>query len=330
MNRGTRASLPDALALIASLAYENADIHMDWDNIRLFLSVARAGQISAAARHLRVDLGTVSRRITALEKSLGVRLLDRQATGCVLTAAGDRLYASAEEVETLLLRTQGDLSQSDVELSGTVRVAAPDGFTTLFLCSRLGKFKAKYPALTVQLVPISRTFSLSKREADLAITIERPKEGRIAVRKLVDYSLHFYASKAYLAEHGTPQRLEDLEHRCVITYVEDLLFADQLNFMPELYGANYRRLECSGAVGQLEAVRGNVGIGILHDYAAHRDKQLKVVLPERVFERSYWIVTHLDMRRISRVRAISDFIVEEVAAQRSSFRMELDQERGRT
>jgi DNA-binding transcriptional LysR family regulator len=284
--------------------------------------VARAGQFSAAAWHLHVDVATISRRIGALEQSLGVRLLDRQSTGCVLTAAGDRLYAAAEEVEALLLRTQGCLSRSDVELSGTVRVAAPDGFATLFLCPRLGKFKAKYPALTVQLVPMSRTLSLSKREADVAITIERPEEGRLAVRKLTDYSLHFYASKNYLAQHGTPGRLEDLKQHGLVTYVEDLLFANQLNFMPELFGAEYSRLECSTAVGQIEAVRGHIGIGILHDYAAHHDSQLQMVLLDKAFERSYWIITHLDMREISRVRAISDFIVEEVAAQRSGFRIE--------
>jgi len=293
---------------------------MDWDNIRVFLSVARAGQFLAAARQLRVDHGTVSRRIGALETSLGVRLFDRQTTGCVLTAAGERLFESAEEVEAQLLRAQGDLSQSDVELSGTVRIAAPDGFTTLFLCARLGKLKAKYPSLTIQLVPMSRTFSLSKREADLAITIERPEEGRLAVRKLVDYSLHFYAAKDYLAANGTPQSAADLSRHTLVTYVQDLVFADQLNFMPEFYGPGYSRLECASAVGQLEAVRGGVGVGILHDYAAHRDPQLQMVLPDIAFERSYWIITHVDLRRLSRVRAISDFITEEVNAQRAIFR----------
>jgi len=293
---------------------------MDWDNIRVFLSVARAGQFLAAARQLRVDHGTVSRRIGALETSLGVRLFDRQTTGCVLTAAGERLHESAEEVEAQLLRAQGDLSQSDVELSGTVRIAAPDGFTTLFLCSRLGRLKAKYPSLTIQLVPMSRTFSLSKREADLAITIERPEEGRLAVRKLVDYSLHFYAAKDYLAANGAPTNAADLTRHTLVTYVQDLVFADQLTFMPELYGPGYSRLECASAVGQIEAVRGGVGIGILHDYAAHRDPQLQMVLPEIAFERSYWIITHVDLRRLSRVRAISDFITEEVGAHRAIFR----------
>src|SRR5258708_1704489 len=152
---------------------------MDWDNIRVLLSVARAGPFSAAALQLGVDDATVGRGINALEQSFRVRLFDRQTTGCALTAAGDRLYKTAEEVEAQLLRTQGDLSRSDVELSGNVRIAAPDGFSTFFLCSRLGHLKAKYPSLTVQLVPMSRTFSLSKREADLAITIERPDEGRL-------------------------------------------------------------------------------------------------------------------------------------------------------
>ena len=292
---------------------------MDWDNIRVFLSVARAGQFLAAARQLRIDHGTVSRKIGTLEKSLGVRLFDRQTTGCVLTSAGDRLYTAAEEVEAQLLRAQGDLSQSDVELSGTVRVAAPDGFTALFLCSRLGKLKRKYPSLTIQTVPMSSTFSLSKREADIAITIARPEEGRLTVRKLTDYSLHFYAARHYLAEHGTPRSVADLERHCLITYVQDLVFADQLHFMPELYGPNYSRVECSGAVGQLETVRGGAGIGILHDYAAHIDPQLQIVLPDTSFQRSYWIITHVDMRRLSRVRAVSDFIFAEVGAQRSMF-----------
>lgn len=292
---------------------------MDWDNIRVFLSVARAGQFGAAARQLGIDDGTVSRRMKALEKALGTRLLDRQTTGCVLTEAGDRLFASAQEIEAKLLHMQGDLSQSDIELSGTVRIGAPDGFAALFLCSRLGEFKAKHPALTIQLVPMSRTLSLSKREADLAISIARPEEGRLAVRKLTDYSLHFYAAKTYLAKHGVPKTPADLERHCMLTYVQDLLFADQLNFMPELYGPNYSRLECSTAVGQLEAVRGGAGIGILHDYAAYRDPGLQIVLPDVGFDRSYWMITHLDMRRLGKVRAISDFILAQVARDKSIF-----------
>src|SRR5258708_19593871 len=133
-----------------------------------------------------------------------------------------------------------------------------------------GRLKAKYPSLTVQLVPMSRTFSLSKREGDLAITIERPDEGRLSVRKLVDYSLHFYAAKTYLAEHGSPQRPEDLQRHCLVTYVQDLIFADQLNFMPELYAPTYSRLDCSTPFGHLEALPYSAPIELLHDSSSHR------------------------------------------------------------
>ncbi len=293
---------------------------MDWDNIRFFLCVARAEQFSAAAVHMGVDTATVGRRINALEKSLNARLFDRQHTGCILTPAGERFLQTAEELESQILRVQGDLSRSDVEIGGVVRIAAPDGFGTLFLCPRLGALKARHPGLTVQLVPITRTFSLSKREADLAVTIERPEEGRLVARKLVDYSLHFYASRKYLAEHGVPTSTDDLSRHCLITYVPDLIFADQLTFMPEIYSPSHSRLECSTAVGQLEAVRSGAGIGILHDYAAHPDQQLQVVLPDVRFDRTYWIVTHVDLRDIARVRAAMDHIGEEVRANKGMFR----------
>src|SRR6202023_3852292 len=123
------------------------------------------------------------------------------------------------------------------------------------------------------------------------------------VRNLIHYSLHFYAAKTYLAEHGSPQRPEDLQRHCLVTYVQDLIFADQLNFMPELYGPTYSRLECSTAVGQLEAVRGGAGLGILHDYAAPRAEQLPIVLPAVRFDRAYWMVAHADLQGIARVRA---------------------------
>lgn len=293
---------------------------MDWDDIRFFLSVARTERFSAAAQQMGVDTATVGRRINALEKSMKARLFDRQHTGCILTAAGERFLQTAEQLESEILRAQGDLSRSDVEISGAVRIAAPDGFSTVFLAPRLGALKVRHPGLTIQLVPITRAFSLSKREADIAVTIEPPEQGRLVARKLVDYSLRFYASREYLGRHEPPTKADDLEQHCLVTYVPDLIFADQLTFMPEIYGASFNRLELSTAIGQLEAVRSGAGIGILHDYAACRDPQLQIVMPEIRFDRSYWIVTHADLQRVSRVRAAIDHIHAEVQANKALFR----------
>lgn len=292
---------------------------MDWDNVRIFLAVARAGQFLAAARLLRVDHATVTRRITRLEAALGSRLFERRTSGCVLTQAGERFLVAAERIEGDMLRAQAELSAQDVEVSGTVRVGAPDGFGTLFLAPRLARLAARHPALTIQLVPLPRTFSLSNREADLAVVINRPEAGRLVSRKLVDYSLHFYAAKAYLATHPRPQSFAELAHHLQVTYVPDLLFSDALNFVPEVFGPSFRRFECASALAQVEAVRAGIGIGVLHDYASRMDEALEVVLGETFFDRTYWLATHADTHDLMRVRVVSDFIVSEVAANRAIF-----------
>jgi DNA-binding transcriptional LysR family regulator len=292
---------------------------MDWDNARIFLTVARTGQFLAAARQLDLDHATIARRITALETALGAKLFDRRTSGCTITATGERFLAAAERIETEMLSAQADITATDLTVSGTVRIGAPDGFGTLFLSSRLGELARLHPALTIQLVPVPRAFSLNKREADIAITIDQPEAGRLAVRKLTDYTLHLYAARSYLDTHGRPQHPSDLIAHQLVTYVQDILFSPALNFMPEVFSPQYRRLECSSAVGQYEAVRAGAGIGVLHDYHSAQDEKLEMILPNLVFERSYWLVTHLDNRNSLRIRAVMDFIASAVQAQRELF-----------
>lgn len=292
---------------------------MDWDHARIFLAVARRGQFLAAARQLRLDHATVMRRVGRLESELGTRLLDRRTTGCVPTAAGERFLLAAERMEADMLRAQVDLAAQDVEAAGTVRVGAPDGFGTLFLTRRLARLMGRHPGLTIQLAPLPRTFSLSKREADIAIVVDRPEAGRLAIRKLVDYTLHLYASRDYIAAHGAPATPGDLARHPQVTYVQDLIYSDALNFMPDVFGPSYRRFECASAVAQAEAVRAGAGIGILHDYAVRDDIDLAPVLPDVVFRRSYWLVTHADTRDLMRVRVVADLIVDAVAAERPLF-----------
>ncbi|MGO9005020.1 MAG: LysR family transcriptional regulator [Beijerinckiaceae bacterium] len=292
---------------------------MDWDNVRVFLAVARAGQFLAAARLLRVDHATATRRVTRLEQALGTRLFERRTSGCVLTQAGERFLAAAEKIEGDMLRVQTELSAQDVEVSGTVRIGAPDGFGTLFLAPRLAKLARRHPALMIQLVPLPRTFSLSNREADLAIVIDRPEAGRLVSRKLVDYTLHFYAAKSYVAGQGAPQDFAELCQHLQVTYVPDLLFSEALNFVPDVFGPSFRRFECASALAQVEAVRAGAGLGILHDFASRMDADLQVVLPDLLFERTYWIATHADTHDLMRVRVVSDFIISEVAADRHVF-----------
>lgn len=292
---------------------------MNWDDVRIFLAVARTGQILAAARGLGLNHATVSRRITSLEDTLETRLLVRRTNGCELTQEGQAFLDASERMEAEMLRAQGLIGRHDATVTGTVRIGAPDGFGISFLAPRLGRLTARHPNLKIQLVPVPRAFSLSQREADIAITVERPEQGRLVARKLVDYSLGLYASKAYLAENGVPETLDALSAHRLIGYVEDLVFSPSLNFsteMPRHWDAGF---EISSAVGQNEAVRSGAGIGILHDFTAYSDADFVRVLPQKSIRRAYWLVYHESVRDLMRVREVTDFISAEVTRARSIF-----------
>src|ERR1700759_4073665 len=196
---------------------------MDWDKVRIFLEVARTGQILGAAKRLKLNHATVARQLTALEDDLKTKLLDRATTGSSLTASGIALFAAAERAESELLRVGSELTSASERLFGTVRVGAPDGLGNYFLADQLGAFAMANPALTIQLVPLPRTFSLAKREADIVVMLERPEEGKLICTKLTDFTLSVYGSEKYLK--GAPPILnpEDLSEHLLVTYIHDII-----------------------------------------------------------------------------------------------------------
>lgn len=290
---------------------------MDWDNLRIFLAIARAGQILAAAKALHLNHATVARRLDALEESLGTRLFERRTTGTVLTPAGENLMVRVERMESELL--QADAATTPNSVNGIVRVGAPDGFGTFHLAAALAHLANQHPALTIQLVPLPRSFSLSRREADIIVTIERPKLGRAIIKKLTDYSLSVYAAKSYLVAHGNIQSTDDLADKLFITYVEDIAYSRALDYTTELGKLMQRHYECGSVVAQMEAVRAGEGIGILHDYAAARHSDLVRILPDMRFSRTYWLMSHPDTHDTRRVAEVYRAIVESVQDRRGDF-----------
>lgn len=291
---------------------------MDWDDVRIFLAVARHGQILGAARGLGLNHATVARRLTSLESALGSRLFRRKTDGTALTAEGERFLERAELMESAAL-SAAEAVGADRSVAGTVRVGAPDGFGVAFLAPRLPELAARHDGLRIELVPVPRAFSLSRREADIAVTIERPREGRLVARKLTDYRLGLFAARPYLEKHGTPRSRADLAGHRLVGYVEDLLYSTSLD-----YTADYLRdwrptIAVSSALGQIEAVRAGAGIGILHVFMAARDPALVPVLPGDLLARSYWTVVHEHLRSIRRVTLVNDFLVEIVARNRGLF-----------
>ncbi|MET3853565.1 LysR family transcriptional regulator [Rhizobium sp. OAE497] len=292
---------------------------MNWDDVRIFLAVARTGQILAASKRLGLNHATLSRRLTSLEEALKTRLFVRRTNGCELTAEGEVFLASAERMETEMLAAQANLGRTDTAIAGTVRVGAPDGFGVSFLAPRMGRLIERHPELKIQLVPVPRSFSLSQREADIAITLERPEQGRLVSAKLTDYTLGLYASQSYADANGLPADAEALKQHRRIGYVEDLLFSQSLNFTGEVMRNWDAAFEISSATGQTEAVLSGAGIGILHDYIARQHDKLIRILPETSIRRAYWTTFHESARELVRVRTVSDFLQELVAADRHIF-----------
>ena len=291
----------------------------NWDDGRLFLAVARAGQMLAASAALGINQATLSRRMAELERRLGTKLLVRRTHGSELTDAGVALVETLERVEAELVASQARLHGADARVSGVVRIGAPDGFGTAFIAPRLAALAERHPDLRVQLVPTPRGFSLSRREADLAVMVGRPERGQLVARKLTDYTLGLYAARDYLAGHPAPATAAELAQHRLVGYVDDLVAAPALGYAAEFLRTWISHFEVSSATGQVEAVRGGAGIGVLHDYLARPHPELVRVLPAQRAVRSYWTAIHESLREIARVRAAADFLTRAVREAQGDF-----------
>lgn len=292
---------------------------MNWDDVRIFLAVARAGQILGAARRLGLNHATVSRRVAALEEALGAKLFRRMTTGSELTPAGERFLVVAERIEADMIAARAEVADEGDEVAGAVRIGAPDGFGVAFLAPRLGELAGRHRGLSIQLVPVPRSFSLSRREADIAITVERPSEGRLVASKLVDYSLGLYASRDYARTHGLPRRPDELARHRLVGYVGDLVFSPTLDYAREFWRDWQSQYSVSSALGQVEAVRAGAGIGILHTFIARAHPELVEVPAGPPIRRAYWLVYHESMRPLRRVQAVCAHIGDIVEKERSLF-----------
>ncbi|WP_417249764.1 LysR family transcriptional regulator [Celeribacter sp.] len=289
---------------------------MNWDDGRIFLAVVRAGTLLGAARAVGLNQATLSRRLSALEADLQTTLVVRGPSGCRVTEDGEALAARLERAESAVLEGQALFAADRTKPSGVVRIGAPDGFGVSYLSPRLAPLLDRYPDLRIELVPIPRSFSLSQREADLAIMVGRPQKGRLVARKLTEYSLGLYASRSYIARHGVPDAARDFEGHRVIGYVEDLLFSPSLDYAAEYFGGIAPQLGIASAVAQMQAVKAGAGIGVLHDYLALSEPDLVRLETPLSTRREYWLAYHETQRELRRLKAVVAYITELVSANR--------------
>ncbi|SFK70389.1 transcriptional regulator, LysR family [Loktanella salsilacus] len=284
----------------------------NWDDMRVFLAVARAESLSGAAPVLRMDPATLGRRIARLEQSVGAALFVKSPQGYALTDLGARMAEEAAQAEAALLRA-ADLGQSPSSgLAGQIRIGAPDGCANYLLPQVCAAIQAANPELEVQILALPRVVNLSRREADMAVTVSPPEAGRLTVQKIVDYKLH-------LAQHvdlPVPTGLSDLKGRAVVGYIPDMIFDSALDYLGAL-AANGVQLASNSVSVQLQMLRARAGIGITHDFALPFAPEVRRVLTEELsLVRSFYLVRHTADRRSDRLQrfatALSDGLRAEV------------------
>lgn len=285
---------------------------MDWDYLRFFLELARAGRLVIAARRLAVDHTTVSRRIQALEKSLGRALFLREPDGYKLTEAGRELLPQAEAMESAYVAIASAMPNREEKLSGQVRIGATEGYGTLLLAPQLAHLAMRYPHLKIDLLALPRAVQLSRNEADIVVTLERPERGPFIITRLTNYVLRLYATPEYLAQHQPITKKEDLLEHHFVSYVDDLLFSKELFFLDGLAKNTLVNWRSTSVLAQQEAVAAGAGIAILPAFAAQKDPRLVQVLAGEIeFTRTFWMLMPTELKDIARMRSTWKFLREQ-------------------
>lgn len=285
---------------------------LDWDDLRYFLAVHRAGTLARAATNLGINPTTVGRRLGALEETVQARLFDRTPDGYTLTAAGLDLLPRAEKMEAEALALERTVLGADRRPAGRVRVTATEMLATRFIVPHLPRFAELHPDVTIELECSNRSVSLARREADVALRLARPRDDDVVTRRLAGIPLALYASARYIERRGMPADPErSLREHLAILFADTRAFAVENQwYEARLDGA--RIVLRSDSVSSIySATVGGLGIALL-PVAVAKDEPSLVRIPTATTPepRVIWQAVHEDLQKSARVRAVLDFLFE--------------------
>lgn len=280
----------------------------DWDDLRTFLTISRYGNLSAAARALGVTQTTMGRRLQALHDRSGAKLLDRTPSGFVLTPTGERILATVERIEADALSVERAITGEDVRFEGEVRITSVELIAANFILPSLCDFSRRYPGITIEVDVETRSLSLSRREADIAIRMAPFEQHEAVVRRAAELSFGLYASPAYLDRHGAADWPNGAPGHRLITLQQTLLHSPEAKRLAAVASAATVAVRTNSREGQLRAVQAGLGIACLPRFLG--DDTSLVLLPAAGEEprRQIWIGVHRDTRHTPRIRAALDHL----------------------
>jgi DNA-binding transcriptional LysR family regulator len=292
----------------------------NWNDMKLVLAIARAESLAGGAAALGVNHSTAFRRLNALEEKIGARLFERLPGGVYhTTAEGERVATAAERVETEAAALSREVLGRDARLTGSLRVTSSETLAYQVLTTQLARFRTAHPGIVVELVIDNRVLNLSRREADIAVRVSRPKEPDLHGRKLADIAWTIYGTPELVAAHGPID--DQLLGRDFVGWGVEVTGVGAPDWLAERVEPGRIVYRSSSLINQFTAAKAGIGFALLPCYLGDPEPGLVRALetPAAVLTRELWIVTHADLRKTARVRAFFDIVGEGLAAQHALF-----------
>ena len=286
----------------------------DWDDLKHLLAVARHGSTTAAGRAMKVDQSTVQRRLAELERRIGQPLVERRPSGCQLTAYGQQLLPHAELVEQQMLALQRFVQCSARELNGVIRLTCPEPIVLRISRSDLlTRLNVRHPGLHVEFVMSDHYVDLAKGEADVALRSGDTVDKQLVGRKIADSVWAVYGGRDYLAQHGSPDHMDDLAQHAWVGFDETMAKHRATRWLRSV-APGAKMVATSGSVlGTVHFAKANLGLATLPTALGDAEPDLVRVLgPVTELTRSWRMLTTRQLRRTPRVSAFFAFMVQEL------------------
>ncbi len=280
---------------------------VDWNDLKYLLALKRAGSLAGAARALAVDHSTVSRRLSALEETLGTQLLRRTPDGLSFTDAGNRAAVTADAIDAAASELVAKLAGADDRVAGLVRLTCVEAFIP-FLAADVRRLHASYPELRVELLPSTGTLDLLRQEADVALRMFRPTQAALVARHVGKVGWSLFASDDYVARKGQLATLGDFSHHDLIAYESEVRSAFGPRWLEEHGAGGTVVMRCDSVQGALLAIAQGVGIGTVPCFMAANEPSLRRMTPEVIANNEVFLATAPDLQDLERIRVVLDSV----------------------
>ena len=286
---------------------------MDWSDLRFVLAVRRAGTLTKAAGELGLSQSTVTRRLAALHKSLGARVLERRGPEYALTALGERLWPMLAEMEERAIALELAAQDLDARPAGVVRITTVDALAVRLLAPALARFRQQFPDVTLEIDSSPWTLDLARREADLALRLGRPRQQALVARKVGRMGLTLYAGARYLAQRGMPPASGPLHGHEFLDDDEEQSWAPQVKWARAMTEGARVAARMQTWQGRMVAAEAGAGITLLPCFLGDASRSLRRIRPNEVTHHDLWLLVHRELRQVARIRVVQDFVAQLLA-----------------